>query len=77
MLGLLGVFVCAFCAPFAFVQARKAEREINVAPGAYGGAGMVTAGKVLGIIGSVLLALGVVLFVLWLIFVVIVGVSSA
>ena len=64
MLGILGLVICAVCAPFAWSQGRKAEGAIAAEPGRYGGKGMATAGKILGIIGTVLLVLGVVVLVL-------------
>jgi hypothetical protein len=43
--------------PFAWWLGKKAMNEIDAAPGTYGNRGMALAGYVMGIIGSVLLAL--------------------
>ena len=53
VLGILGLVICSICAPFAWNQGLKAERTIAAEPGRYGGKGMATAGKILGIIGTV------------------------
>jgi hypothetical protein len=74
ILGIVGIVACGIAAPFAWVQGRKAERAVAGAPpGAYSGKGMATAGKILGIIGTVLLAIGVVAFVI----VIVVGAASS
>ena len=74
VLGIVGIVVCGIAAPFAWAQGRKAEQAIAGAPpGAYSGKGMATAGKILGIIGTVLLAIGVVA----LIVLIAVGASSS
>ena len=65
VLGIVGIVACQVCGPFAWAQANKAEKAMQAAPGAYGGGSMVTAGKILGIIGTVLLAVGVLFFVVW------------
>jgi uncharacterized protein DUF4190 len=65
VLGIVGIVVCGIAAPFAWAQGRNAERAIAGAPpGAYSGKGMATAGKILGIIGTALLAIGVVALIL-------------
>jgi hypothetical protein len=66
VLGILGLVICAICAPFAWAQGLKAERAIAAEPGRYGGKGMATAGKILGIIGTVLMIIGIVVFVILL-----------
>ncbi|RNL61117.1 DUF4190 domain-containing protein [Nocardioides marmoriginsengisoli] len=69
LIGVVGAFTCVFpvlVAPFAWVIAAKARREIRESPGRYGGEGSVTAGFVLGIIGTILLAL-IILFIIGMI----------
>ena len=73
VLGIIGLVACAFCAPFAWWQGKSAENAIAASGGTYGGKGMATAGKILGIIGTVLLAIGVVV----LIVVIIAGAASS
>ena len=55
-------------APFAWVLGSQARKGIRESPGQYGGSGKATAGYVLGIIGSILLALvlaGIIALVIW------------
>lgn len=59
VLGILGLIVCGFLAPFAWVIGGRAVAEIDANPGVYDGRGEAQAGRILGIIGSVLLILGV------------------
>ena len=70
ILGILSIVVCAPCGPFAIWQGRKAEALTK--QGYYQGGGMARAGWIMGIIGTVFLAIGVV----WLIVVVAVGVNG-
>ena len=50
--------------PVAWVLGAKAVREIDASPGSYSGRDRAQAGKIMGIIGSVLLVLGVLAIVL-------------
>ena len=63
MLGILGILVCQVLAPFAMVMGRRAVKEIDASNGTIGGRGSAQAGYILGIIGTVLLALGVLVVV--------------
>lgn len=69
VLGLVGVVGGMMCglpllvSPFAWATGVKARREIRQANGQLGGDGSATAGMVLGIIGSVLLALALIVIV--------------
>lgn len=71
VLGIIGVVACALCAPFAWKLGKDAEAAVDASGGTLGGRGLATAGKILGIIGTVLLGLGILLVIL----LVIVGVS--
>jgi hypothetical protein len=63
VLGILGGVMCGpFTAVPAIVVGRKAMREIDDAQGRLGGRGMAQAGFVLGIVGTVLGALALLLF---------------
>ena len=64
-----------FLAPFAWWLGSKAVREIDADPARWGGRDIATGGKVIGIIGTVLLGL-VVLFVVLVIAVAIIGATS-
>lgn len=62
IVAVAGMFICGIpvlMAPFAWYLGAKAEREIDASGGAWSGRGEATAGKVLGIVGTVLLALAI------------------
>lgn len=67
VLGILGLVCCTPLAIPAFILGRNAEREIKASPGRYAGEGKATAGKILGIIGIVLLVISVLVLVLLLV----------
>lgn len=58
ILGILGIVLCAICAPFAWIMGKKALKEIDASGGAIGGRGQVMAGYIMGIIGTALIAIG-------------------
>jgi hypothetical protein len=67
VLGIIGLVGIAFCggltlvlSPFAWAMGRKSVAEIDANPGRYGGRDKANAGKIMGIIGTVLLVLGIV-----------------
>ena len=70
ILGILGISVCQVIAPFAWVKGARVKREIEESGGKLGGRSHVQLGYVLGIVGSVLLALYVVGFLVYLLVVV-------
>lgn len=63
IVALAGILLCSgitlVLSPFAWVMGAKAVKEIDADPQAYGGREQANAGKITGIIGTVLLALGV------------------
>lgn len=63
VLGILGLVLCGVLAPFAWVVGGRAVREIDASGGALGGRSQANAGRILGIVGSVLLLLAVVVLV--------------
>ncbi|QWC86152.1 DUF4190 domain-containing protein [Nocardioidaceae bacterium] len=68
LVSLIGGLVCGvplLASPFALVIGRKAVREIDASGGRLGGRGQAMAGYVMGIIGVVLLALGIIAIVLF------------
>lgn len=77
VLGILGLLLCQLASPVAWVMGGRARREIEAARGQLGGSGMVTAGWVMGIIGTVLLALSLLVVVAAVVIVVIAGLSSS
>ena len=72
VLGIVGVLLCGFAAPFAWWQGKSAEDAIAKNPGRYGGKGMATTGKILGMVGVALLVLGIIAFIL----LVVIGIAS-
>ena len=63
VLGILGLVMCGpFTAVPAIIVGRRALREIDDAQGRLGGRGMAQAGFVLGIVGTVLGALALLVF---------------
>ncbi|MEJ7634533.1 DUF4190 domain-containing protein [Aeromicrobium sp.] len=57
ILGIVGLVLCSALAPFAWVIGAKAVKAIDANPAAYGGRTEANAGKIMGIIGTCLLAL--------------------
>lgn len=60
IIGLTGImcYITFLVAPVAWVIGHKALKEIDANPGAYGGRSEANAGKIMGIVGTVLLILG-------------------
>jgi Domain of unknown function (DUF4190) len=63
ILGIVSVVVCQIVGPFALVIGKRAMNEIDASGGTLGGRGMAQAGYILGIIGTVLLVLLLLYFV--------------
>ncbi|MGH3443923.1 MAG: DUF4190 domain-containing protein [Nocardioidaceae bacterium] len=77
VVGIVGLVVCGgVISPWAWIEGRRAVREIDASGGAYGGRGQAQAGLVLGIVGTVLLACYVAAVVLWLLFVLAIGATA-
>ena len=64
VLGILGVVCCSIAAPFAWSIGKKAVSEIDASGGRMGGRGKAQAGYILGIVGTVLLILSLLFFIL-------------
>jgi hypothetical protein len=62
VLGIVGIILCPLLAPVAWSLGRKAEREVDASGGTLTGRGEATAGKVIGIVGTVLMIFWVLLF---------------
>lgn len=76
VLGILGLVVCQVLGPFAWVMGNRAVAEIDANPGVWDGRGEAQAGRILGIISTVILILSV--LVLAFVFVLaIAGIMSA
>lgn len=78
ILGIVGIVVCQVTAPFAWVMGKRALEEIDHSGGQIGGRSQVQAGYVLGIVGSVILGIGVLLGLVYLVLIIAVfaGASS-
>jgi len=63
ILGILGIVVCGFVAPFAWRIGKRTVDEIDASQGRLGGRGSAQAGYILGLIGTVLLGLGLLVLV--------------
>ena len=65
VLGILSLVVCGILGPFAWNMGNKALREMNANPGVvYRNRGNVTAGRICGMIASILMIVGVAFFAL-------------
>ena len=79
LVGLIGFFVCGLplvLSPFAWRMGGRVVREIDANPGMYGGREQANAARIIGLIGTVLLGIIVVLFVLVFLLVAIGSVST-
>lgn len=58
---LVGAVLCGFllvCAPFAWVIGGRTVREVDAEPGRWSGREAANAGRIMGVVGTVLLVLG-------------------
>ncbi|WP_084958611.1 DUF4190 domain-containing protein [Thermoactinospora rubra] len=76
VLGILSIVVCGFLGPFAWNMGNKALREIDGSGQIYENRGMVQAGRICGIIGTIFLIIGVVFGILWIVLAVIAASTS-
>ena len=58
VLGILGLIVCAFCAPAAWIMGKADLKEMDAGQMDPEGRDVTNIGKILGIIGTVLMILG-------------------
>ncbi|MEV0544897.1 DUF4190 domain-containing protein [Nocardia salmonicida] len=59
ILGILGLAMCGLCAPFAWVKGRKVVAEIDASGGQIGGRSQANAGYIMGIVGSCVLGVSI------------------
>ena len=64
ILGILSIVCLSILGPFAWVMGNKALAEIDSNPAAYSNRGTVNAGRICGIIGTVLLVIGIITAIL-------------
>ena len=76
ILGIIGLIVCQLVSPFAWVMGKRAIDEIDANPQMYGGRSTAVAGWVLGIIGTVILGLALVILVI-VIIIAVAGISTS
>lgn len=60
VLGICSLVLCQLLGPVAWIMGNKAKAEVDASPGRYSNAGNITAGRVCGIIATVILILAVV-----------------
>lgn len=63
ILGICGLVLCQVLGPFAWSMGNKALREIDASGGQVGGRDMINVGRILGMVSTILLGLGVLFFV--------------
>jgi hypothetical protein len=69
ILGILSLVICGLMGPFAWSMGNKALREMDANPqNTYTNRGNVTAGRICGMISSILFIVGIAFLVLLLIF---------
>jgi uncharacterized membrane protein YjgN (DUF898 family) len=76
VLGILGLVLCQLISPFAWVMGTRVVREIDSSGGQVGGRSMANAGRICGIVGTCLFALGVLVLIGFVILVVVAGAGS-
>jgi len=67
ILGILGLVACQILSPFAWAMGNRVVREIDASGGRLGGRSMANAGRICGIIGTLLLIFSVGLLLLFLV----------
>ena len=58
ILGIVGIVACGLAAPFAWVMGNRVVAEIDASGGQLGGRSSANAGRICGIIGTILIGLG-------------------
>jgi uncharacterized membrane protein YjgN (DUF898 family) len=76
ILGILGLVLCQVISPFAWVMGNRVVREIDASNGQFGGRGTANAGRICGIVGTFLLAAGV-LFAVVIVIIALAGVATS
>jgi hypothetical protein len=67
VLGILGLVLCQVLSVFAWVMGNRVVQEIDASGGQLGGRGMANAGRICGIVGSIMLGMSLVLLLLFLV----------
>jgi uncharacterized membrane protein YjgN (DUF898 family) len=77
VMGILGLIICGILAPFAWVMGNKELTAIDSGLRSPENRSTANAGRILGIIGTVLLGIGLVVGVIFFLFVFVAAVSSS
>ncbi len=77
VLGILSIVFCQILGPFAWLMGKGDLAKINAGQIDPTGRDLTKVGMICGIIGTVLLALSLMFALLWVVFVVILGVAAA
>jgi len=77
VLGILSLVVCGVIGPFAWTMGNRVVREIDASGGAVGGRTEANVGRILGIVATVLIVVGLVIVVGILALGAVVSVSSS
>jgi uncharacterized membrane protein YjgN (DUF898 family) len=77
ILGIVGLVACGLVAPFAWTMGSRVVREIEASNGQLGGRSMAVAGKICGIVGTVLLGLSLLIGVAAVIFLLVAASTSS
>lgn len=64
VLGIISLTFCWVCGPFAWVIGKRTVDEIDASGGRIGGRGLAQAGYICGIVGTVLVAIGIVMVII-------------
>lgn len=75
--GILSLVVCAPLGIFAWIMGNADMKAMDSGQMDPEGRSLTQVGKILGIIGTVFLAFSLLLFVLWVVFALVIGVSAA
>ena len=59
IIGILGLVLCQLLGPFAWTMGNRVVAEIDASGGAYAGRDQANIGRILGIVGTALLALSI------------------
>lgn len=76
VLGILGLVICAVLAPFAWSMGNKELAAIDSGRRAPENRGTANAGRILGIIGTIFLIIGVIAFIVFFILIAVGTVTS-
>ena len=76
ILGIVGIVVCGVVAPFAWVMGSRVVKEIDASNGQLGGRSQANAGRICGIVGTVLFGLGL-LFAVVIVIIALAGLATS